>query len=495
MSLPSDNLGLDSAAPLECVRPHPACLQLASVRSRRRGPRSQISLLRRSVPRHRRTLPDTGPGESGLLVSDNFSHQPPQPIFDNSILHATQTIFPEEIANTPKVMQSNVPNSNLHINENVLQEAVSDARNSMHDLCIYSINIQCLLAHLDELCFQLELHQPHVVCIQETWLDKTRPEITIPGYEVCSRRDRHEGANRGGIITLRRKDFNGLVWIADTVDEERSWHFLKVGIDTILLANWYRPGASVYDGFSTLYTEMGQYFQEVTGVVLVGDLNIHHKRWLRYSSEDTRIGSEMKAFCDFHGLLQLVKEPTRKEYLLDLAITDIPGSTATVCTYIADHKGVRLNLPIAEVKEVAIKRTVWMIKDADWQALEKELSEIDWEPLKKGTAEDAVMFFMDILWTLLIKHIPRKQIQCKRSSHPWLNSRCRAAIVQKNNSDDKANSQEMHVQCDLVLREERAKYVEKLKAKLAELPRNCKQWWSINRELLHRKANVKSIPP
>ena len=183
----------------------------------------------------------------------------------------------------------------------------------------------------------------------------------------------------------------------DTADEARSWHFLKVGIDTILLANWYRPGASVYDGFSTLYTEMGEYFQEVTGVVLVGDLNIHHKRWLRYSSEDTRIGSEMKAFCDFHGLLQLVKEPTRKEYLLDLAITDIPGSTATVCTYIADHKGVRLNLPIAEVKEVAIKRTVWMIKDADWQALEQELIEIDWEPLKKGTAEDAVMFFIDIL--------------------------------------------------------------------------------------------------
>ena len=227
----------------------------------------------------------------------------------------------------------------------------------------------------------------------------------------------------------------------------------------------------------------------------MGDLNVHHKRWLRFSNDDTRIGSELKAFCDFHGLMQLVKAPTRNQYLLDLAITDIPGASATVLASIADHNGVRLDLPIAEVKEIAISRTVWMLKDADWQTLEKDLCEVNWTPLKDGTAEDAVMYFMDILWTLLIKHIPRKQIQCKRSSHPWLNSRCRSAIIQKNNSEGKSNFQEMHVQCDLVLREERAKYVEKLKAKLAELPRSSKQWWKINRELLHRKANVKSIPP
>ena len=495
MSLPDGSFGLDSAAPSECVRLHPACFQFVSSRSRRRGPRSQVSLLRRSVPRHRRTLPDTCPGESGHLVSETFSQQSPQHVSPNSTLHENQIFFQEEIGNAPKLLHPSVPRSNLHANENVFQEVANDARNSLHDLCIYTVNIQCLLAHLDELCFQLELYRPHVVCIQETWLDETRPEIKIPGYEVCSRRDRHAGANRGGIITLRRDDFNGLVHIANTADEERSWHFLKVGIDTILLANWYRPGASVHDGFSTLYSEMAEYFQGVTGVVLVGDLNIHHKRWLRYSNDDTRIGSEMQAFCDFHGLLQHVKEPARKEYLLDLAMTDIPGASATTLAYIADHKGVRLNLPIAEVKEVAVKRTVWMIKDADWPALEKELNEIDWAPLKKGTAEDAVMYFMDILWTLLVKHIPRKQIQCKRSSHPWLNSRCRTAIIHKNNSESKANFQEMHDQCDLVLREERAKYVEKLKAKLAGLPRSCKQWWSINRELLHRKANVKSIPP
>ena len=152
---------------------------------------------------------------------------------------------------------------------------------------------------------QLELYRPHVVCIQETWLDETHPEIEIPGYEVCSGQDRSGGvgANRGGILTLRRDDFNGLVHIANTNDEERSWHFLKVDIDTILLANWYRPDASIHDGFAGLYAEMRQYFQEVIGVVSMGDMYIHHRRWLHFSNDDIRIGSELKAFCDFHGLM------------------------------------------------------------------------------------------------------------------------------------------------------------------------------------------------
>jgi len=141
-----------------------------------------------------------------------------------------------------------------------------------------------------ELCRQLELHAPHVVCLQETWLDASTKEISIPGYEVVSRRDRHAGANRGGILTLRRSDFNGLVHVANTEGEERSWHFLKVGIDTILVGNWYRPGSTVHDNFSTLYTELGEYFAQVSGIILVGDLNIHHQRWLRFSNANTTIG-------------------------------------------------------------------------------------------------------------------------------------------------------------------------------------------------------------
>ena len=70
-----------------------------------------------------------------------------------------------------------------------------------------------------------------------------------------------------------------------------------------------------------------------------------------------------------------------------------------------------------------------------------------------------------------------------------------AGIARKNACEGTAHFSLASDACSTVLKEERHKYVEKLKAKLAGLPRCSKQWWRINRELLHRKANVSSIPP
>jgi len=87
-----------------------------------------------------------------------------------------------------------------------------------------------MLSNLHELLKQLEEWKPHIVLIQETWLDNTVEKIAITGYNEVSRRDRKTTANRGGILTLQRDDFNGLVHIKNCAVEERSWHFLKVGI-------------------------------------------------------------------------------------------------------------------------------------------------------------------------------------------------------------------------------------------------------------------------
>ena len=256
-----------------------------------------------------------------------------------------------------------------------------------------------------------------------------------------------------------------------------------------MIGNWYRPGSTVHDGLSALYAETAEYFSQVSGIVLMGDLNIHHQRWLRHSNANTSIGAEMKCYCDFHGMFQLVKEPTRNEYLLDLAITDMMGSSAKVLPKIADHQAVLVKLPVAGVTDVAITREVWELKKAKWKELEEELENADWEPLRHGTAEHALNYFMEILWLCLIKYIPRKVVTRTRSSHPWLNSRCREAINRKNNSEGTEFFSTASAACTQILLEERLKYVDKLKEKLASLPRCSKQWWRSNRELLNRKAN------
>ena len=314
---------------------------------RRRGPRSQIAVIRRSVPKYRRTLPGMCPGESGHLIPDSIHSSLP-----SVALH----------------------NNNIDIETNSLHDSDASADNSPKGVVVYSVNIRCLKSHLSELCFHLEEQKPHVVCIQETWLDKSTKEIEVPGYQVISRRDRHEGENRGGVLTLSRNDFNGLVHIADSIIDERSMHFLKFDVETFLLGNWYRPGASEHNGYVELYGELAEYFTEIIGVLLIGDLNIHHERWLRFSNGHSAVGSDLKTLCDFHGMTQLVREPTRNEYLLDLALCDIGGASASVLPSIADHKIVRVELPVSEIREVSVPRAVWQLQAADWKTLEKKNS-------------------------------------------------------------------------------------------------------------------------
>ena len=233
-------------------------------------------------------------------------------------------------------------------------------------------------------------------------------------------------------MTFQRQDFNGLVHIKNCEQEERSWHFLKVGIETVLLANWYRPGATDHDGFVWLHAEIAEYFQECSGVLMAGDLNVHHKKWLRYSNDNTTVGTDLKAFCDFHGMSQLVREPTRNEYLLDLVITDICKCSVNVLPCIADHNALLVKLPMPEVLEKSIKREVWILEEADWKKLKEELGNYDWRQLHEGTAEAALDYFLEVLWLHLVRHIPRREIATLKSSHPWVSQRSKDAIAETN---------------------------------------------------------------
>jgi hypothetical protein len=92
------------------------------------------------------------------------------------------------------------------------------------------------------------------------------------------------------------------------------------------------------------------------------------------------------------------------------------------------------------------------------------------------------------VWLHLVKHIPRKAVEIKKSTHPWLNDRSKAAIERKNAAEGTANYASESAKCTQILNEERASYVQHVKTKLASLPRQSKQWWKLNRELMRRKA-------
>ena len=183
----------------------------------------------------------------------------------------------------------------------------------------------------------------------------------------------------------------------------------------------------------------------------------------------------MKSFGDFHGMMQLVREPTRGDYLLDLACTDIHNSTASIHPVIADHKAVLIKLPLPVMLGQTERREVWILKQAKWTVLKKDLQEYDWHQLYKGTAEEALHVFLEVLWLHLVKYIPRRQLDIVKRSHPWMNDRSKRAIIEKNNAEGTPRFQAASAKCATILAEERTKHVQKTKDKMAALPKASKK--------------------
>ena len=208
--------------------------------------------------------------------------------------------------------------------------SVIDSSYKSQPFLIYCINIRCLLSNHAELCYQVKVLTPHVILLQETWLNASIEEISIPGYRILSRRDRSVGENRGGIVSLARLDVPNIVCVEQSENAERAWYYLHFDIGSIAVCNWYRPGAAGDEPILSLQDELFRIRSDVLGIVVMGDCNVHHIRWPRYSNGTSADGSILKRICDDFGMKQLVDLPTRGPYLLDLVLTDLENCKVEV---------------------------------------------------------------------------------------------------------------------------------------------------------------------
>ena len=103
-------------------------------------------------------------------------------------------------------------------------------------------------------------------------------------------------------------------------------------------------------------------------------------------------------------MTQLIREPTRYEYLLDLACSDIHNSSVSVHPCIADHKALLVKLPLPVVLGKSDQREVWILKEADWSQLKRDLDAYEWHIFQNGPVAKSMDTFLEILWLHLVKH-------------------------------------------------------------------------------------------
>ncbi len=227
---------------------------------------------------------------------------------------------------------------------------------------------------------------------------------------------------------------------------------------------------------------------------MIGDLNVHHTRWLRYSSSVSVEGTSLLRLCQSKGLRQFVTKPTREEHLLDLVISNLEPNAVDVLPTIADHHCVLAKFDIAMPESLQVRRVVFVYAKADWAAIRQDFAHFDWTPMDLFDVDSAERFFHTSVLDILRRHIPEREIIERKTAHPWINERCVEAIRSKNASFGTDNFGVKSAECNAVIFEEFIAYVERMRDKLRKEKRGSKSWWRLTNEIMQKTAKSCQIP-
>ena len=171
--------------------------------------------------------------------------------------------------------------------------------------------------------------KPDLVFLNETFLNEATADnqLLLEGFTLVARKDRSDNSGWGGVLVFARNDVAGSVVLLErSATEERVWLVLHSDQGPFLFGVWYRaPAPGETTGVTIFREEYCKHREGTLGSVVVGDFNVHQRQWLVHSAKNTPEGKALEDTCRDEGLKQLVREPTREEYLLDLVLSDLDG--------------------------------------------------------------------------------------------------------------------------------------------------------------------------
>ena len=124
--------------------------------------------------------------------------------------------------------------------------------------------------------------KPVLILLNETKLERANI-LHIHGYSVVYHRDRNEHC--GGIAVLCQTDKLVRVSLVFEAEEcERCWVLVHTEEGPKLICCWYRPPGEELRGIHSFQEELNRLRHMAHRTYVVGDLNVHFKKWLKFSS-------------------------------------------------------------------------------------------------------------------------------------------------------------------------------------------------------------------
>ena len=296
----------------------------------------------------------------------------------------------------------------------------------------FHINIRSLRNKMDELRLFCDKFKPHVLSLNETWLDDSFSdvELSLPGYQLMRRdRDRHGGGI--AVYIADNLSLNRLDTPADKLSQQKS---KKIHFGAI-----YRPPNLDASTFTDRLEEMlNNHVNESLETVLLGDFNFD------YTSPNAAT-KNFQRIANLFNLKQLITDPTRitqnSRTLIDLFFTSKPELYVSGVLPIgfSDHSAIfgirklhRIPLPPPRIVEAR------NYKHYDPALFCEDLNSIPWDILELDqTANDAWQSFKDLFLTAADEHAPLVARRVRGRSVPWLTPEIKDLMHQRDHQHKK----------------------------------------------------------
>ena len=281
------------------------------------------------------------------------------------------------------------------------------------EFTILHSNVRGFISRVAELSARLRLMEskPSVLCLTETWADKGLPSLRIEGYTLISGRDRDDGRLGGGVAVLAlEKLAHRVTHLENSQIAERSWVIIHSDHGPCVIGCWYRPPAPGYfDSIRSFKEEAQLHATNAVGCVLLGDLNIHHRKVEVLQQEQPGRSGVMYR-------LQRTRDDTAGPRAHSRGSPARPGVVQLlrktgVLPMVADHKPITATLKLCG-------RKVWRYGQADWERLRDSLADTCWDHIADQSTTTAAKWITDTILLSASSCIPLSTLSTKKILSP-----------------------------------------------------------------------------
>lgn len=377
-------------------------------------------------------------------------------------------------------------------------------------LVMAMININSLVAHIDDLRIFMSNSKIDVLAINETKLDASvhDREVHLAGLELV-RRDRPvNGRSGGGVCMYLRSSINyrirndlcgDLECIIVEVTNPHSKPYL--------ISTWYRPPNShsaVYDAFEIFIDKIDAEDKEM---YLLGDLNsdLSPSDANNYNRDALRLSN----ILDVYGLDQLIKEPTHftptSQSLIDVCITNCPDkivNSGVIHTGISWHSLVYMTRK-TRYERPGMHRIIEsrQYKNFDSVGFLEHLEQQPWGTVgSSANPNDMWVTWRTLFMESVDKFAPLKRKRTKHKKSPWLTEELIRKIHKRDYLKKKAvetndisywqQYKEVRNQTNNDIKQTKRNYFTK---NLEIHKGNPRKTWGLINELSSRKCSFQSI--